>query len=121
MGCGRVLQIHRSPRYTNNIAMKTPAPARSRTAILLLVALLSCAMALTGLQPIHSHENGRLGLYNAECPLAQLGAVHADGWVPPSSTLPSSTLGSLHVAVAAPGWAPCPPASLTDSRAPPLV
>jgi len=101
--------------------MKSPVSARSRTAILLLVALLSCAMALAGLQPVHSHENGRLGLYNAECPLAQLGAVHADGWAPPSSAVPSPTLGNLHVADAAPGWAPCPPASLTDSRAPPLV
>src|SRR5215470_14675212 len=101
--------------------MTSRVPARYQMVILLLVALLSCAMALAGMQPVHSHENGRLGLYNAECPLAQLGAVHADGWAPPSSTAPSPTLGSLHVAAAAAGWAPCPPVSLTDSRAPPLV
>jgi len=101
--------------------MKSRVSTRHQTVILLLVALLSCAMALAGMQPAHSHENGRLGLYNADCPLAQLGAVHADGWAPPSSAVPSPSLGSLHVALAAPGRAPGPPASLADSRAPPLV
>jgi hypothetical protein len=101
--------------------MKSRASTRQRTVILLLVALLSCAMALAGMQPAHSHENGRLGLYNAECPLAQLGAVHADGWAPPSSAVLLPSLGSLHIAVAALGWALSPPASLADSRAPPLV
>ena len=101
--------------------MRSRVPARYQMVILLLVALLSFAMALAGMQPVHSHENGRLGLYNAECPLAQLGAVHADGWAPPSPAIPSPSLGSLHIALVAPGWAPGPPACLADPRAPPLV
>ena len=118
----RAFLANRPPlAYRSSPHMKSRVPARYRTVILLLVALLSCAMALAGMQPVHSHENGRLGLYNAECPLAQLGAVHADGWAPPSPAVPSPSLSSLHVALVAPGWAPNPPACLADSRAPPLV
>src|SRR5262249_39507124 len=101
--------------------MTSRVPARYQMVILLLVALLSFAMALAGMQPVHSHENGRLGLYNAECPLAQLGALHADTCAPPSPASPSPPLGSLPTPPVAPVWAPAPPASLADPRAPPLV
>lgn len=101
--------------------MKSLAPRRHRAVIVLLMALLAFAFALEGSQPGHTHEEGRLGLYNAECPLSQLAAVHTDGWAPPSlaSASPAQiTLG----AVAAPRvWAPSSTASFTDSRAPPLA
>jgi hypothetical protein len=90
-------------------------------AIVLLLALLSVAFALEGSQPGHTHENGRLGLYNAECPLSQLAAVHADGWTPEAPAIASPKHVDVPVAVTSSDWAPSPSSSLTDSRAPPLA
>jgi len=101
--------------------MKSLRPRSHRTAIALLLALLSVAFTLEGSQPGHTHENGRLGLYNAECPLSQLAAVHADGWAPESPAVASPKQIDVPVAVTSSGWAPSPSASLTDSRAPPLA
>jgi len=101
--------------------MKSPVPRRHRAAIVLVVALLSLAFALEGSQPVHSHENGRLGIYNAECPLAELAAVHAEGWTPTPVTSEAPASIVLGVAVMSSGWVPRPFASLTASRAPPLV
>jgi hypothetical protein len=92
-----------------------------RAAIVLLVALLSFAFALEGSLPGHTHENGRLGVYNAECPLSQLAAIHADGWAPESPSVVTPRQIDGPAAVTSPGWAPSPSASLTDSRAPPLA
>jgi hypothetical protein len=101
--------------------MKNLGLRSHRVASVLLLALLSFAFALEGSQPGHIHENGRLGLYNAECPLLQLAAVHADGWVPESLVIASPKQVDVPVAVAASDWAPSPSPSLTDSRAPPLA
>ena len=103
--------------YTKSSAMKQ----RHRAAIVLLVALLSFAFALEGSQPGHTHENGRLGLYNAECPLSQLAAVHADGWAPESPAVATPKQIDMPTAVTSSGGFSSPSASLTDSRAPPLA
>ena len=79
---------------------------RHRAAIVLLVALLSFAFALEGSQPGHTHENGRLGLYNAECPLSQLAAVHADGWAPESPAVVTPKQIDVPTAGPSSGWAP---------------
>jgi len=50
--------------------MKRIRPASHRAGIFGLMVLLAVALAVEGIQPAHSHEDGRLGLYNAECPLA---------------------------------------------------
>jgi hypothetical protein len=93
-----------------------------RAAIVVLLALLSVvAFALEGSLPGHTHENGRLGLYNAECPLSQLATIHIDGWAPESPALVSPKHIDAPAAVTSSGWAPSPSASLTDSRAPPLA
>jgi hypothetical protein len=92
-----------------------------RAVIVLLLALLSFAFALEGSQPGHTHENGRLGLYNAECPLSQLAAVHTDGWAPEPLAIVSPKQVAVPVAVTSSDWAPSPSSSLTDSRAPPLA
>ena len=101
--------------------MKRRSPWSHRAAIVLLLAVLAFAFAVEGSQPSHSHEDGRLGLYNAECPLAELAAVHPAGWAPAPITiaLPAQTV--LAVAVSSSGWTPSPSLSLTDSRAPPLA
>jgi hypothetical protein len=101
--------------------MKSLASRGHRGTIVLLLVLLAFAFAVEGSQPAHSHEDGRLGVYNAECPLAELTAVHAPGWVPEPLAIESPELVALPVAVTSSGWVPSPFPSLTDSRAPPLV
>ena len=101
--------------------MKSLRLQSHRAAIVLLLGLLVVAFAVEGSQPSHSHEDGRLGLYNAECPLAELSAVHAAGWVPEPLAVVSPELVALPIAVTSSGWVPSPFPSLTDSRAPPLV
>ena len=101
--------------------MKTPRPGIHRAATVLLLAVLAFAFAVEGSQPTHSHEDGRLGLYNAECPLAELAAVHPAGWAPAPVTIATPAQAVLAVAVSSSGWAPSPSLSLTDSRAPPLA
>jgi hypothetical protein len=101
--------------------MKSLHPWSHRAAIVLLLGLLVVAFAVEGSQPSHSHEDGRLGLYNAECPLAELSAVHTAGWVPEPLAIASPEPVALPIAVTSSGWVPSPFLSLTDSRAPPLA
>ena len=101
--------------------MKSLRPWSHRAAIVLLLTLLAVAFAVEGSQPTHSHEDGRLGLYNAECPLAELSAVHTAGWAPEPLTIASPEPVALSIAVTSSGWVPSPFSSLTDSRAPPLA
>jgi hypothetical protein len=89
--------------------------------VLLLLALVSLALVLEASQPTHSHEDERPGLYNAECPLAEVSAVHLNGWVPAPATIASPALIVLPVVVIAVGWIPPSSLSLADSRAPPLA
>ncbi len=92
-----------------------------RAAVVFLLALLSVAFAVEGSLPGHTHETGRLGLYNAECPLSQLAAIHTDGWVPELPAIGSPKQLDVPAAVTSSGSAPSPSVSLTDSRAPPLA
>jgi hypothetical protein len=101
--------------------MRSIRPASHRVAIIGLLFLLAFAFAVEGSQPAHSHEDGRLGLYNAECPLAELSAINSAGWVPEPFTIPSPAPVALAIAVTSSGWVPSPSPSLTGSRAPPLV
>jgi hypothetical protein len=101
--------------------MKSLASRGHRGTIVLLLVLLAFVFAVEGSQPAHSHEDGRLGVYNAECPLAELTAVHAPGWVPEPLAIESPGLVALRVVVTSSGWVPSPFPSITDSRAPPLV
>jgi len=101
--------------------MKSLGLQSHRATIVLLSALLISALTLEGSQPGHAHQDGRLGLYNTQCPLSQLAAVHTDGWAPDPPAIPSPHQGAARVAVAPSGWGSSPPPSLTDSRAPPLA
>ena len=101
--------------------MRSNRPASRRAAIVVLLVLLAAAFAVEGSQPVHSHEDGRLGLYNAECPLAELTAVHADAWAPAPIAIASPAQAVLAVVSTSSGWVPSPSPSLSDSRAPPLA
>jgi len=101
--------------------MKSLRTGSHRTAVVLLVGLLAVAFAVEGSQPSHSHADGRVGLYNAECPLAELSAIHMAGWAPEPLTIASPQPVALQVAVTSSGWVPSPFPSLAGSRAPPLV
>lgn len=102
----------------DSASSKRPA---TRVSLLLLLALVSLALVLEGSQPMHSHRGGGPGLYNAECPLAELSAVHISAWAPAPITIAFPTPVVLPVVVAAFGWVPRPFLSLADSRAPPLA
>lgn len=101
--------------------MKNLAPRRHPVALVLLMAMLALAFALEGSQPAHTHENGRPGLYNAECPLAKVGAIHTDGWAPPSPALGPPVEPAGSAVVPSHVWAPSPSTCFTDPRAPPLA
>jgi len=101
--------------------MKSLRPRSHRAAIILLLVLLAVAFAVEGSQPTHNHDDGRLGLYNAECPLAELSAVHTAGWAPEPLTIMWPEPVVLPIAVTSSEWVPSPVPSLTDSRAPPLA
>ena len=101
--------------------MRRIRPASHRAGIIGLLVLLALALGVEGSQPAHSHEDGRLGLYNAECPLAELTAVHADGWAPAPVAIASPAQSVLAVVRTSSGWVPSPSRSLSDSRAPPIA
>lgn len=98
--------------------MKSSGLRRHRAATVLL-ALLSFAVTLECSQLGHTHEEGRLGLYNAQCPLSQLAAVHTDGWAPEPLAIASPEQVAAPMATAVSGWVSSQFSSLTDSRAPP--
>jgi len=101
--------------------MRRIRPVSHRAGIIGLLVLLAVALAVEGSQPAHSHEDGRLGVYNAECPLAELTAVHADGWAPAPVAITSPAQSVLAVVRTSSGWVPSPSLSLSDSRAPPIA
>jgi hypothetical protein len=87
----------------------------------LLLPLLSLAFVFEGGQPSHSHDDGQPGLYNAECPLAEVSAIHAVAQLPDSHGIASySVLVGLIVSMSL-GWIPSPSFRVTEPRAPPLA
>jgi hypothetical protein len=60
------------------------APRRRPVGLVALLLVASLSLLVEGSTPLHVHESGTAGLYNAECPLAALAAVH------PPSLLPDS-------------------------------
>jgi hypothetical protein len=87
----------------------------------LLLPLLAIAFTVEGGQPAHSHDDGQPGLYNAECPLAEVSAIHAVGQLPDPHGIASFTvLGGPIVSVSF-GWVPSPSFRVTEPRAPPLL
>ena len=89
--------------------MLTPdrrAVSRSfRTAgYLLLLALVALTLAVEGSQPLHTHAGGTAGLYNGDCPLAELATF--DGASPLPESSPSSWIALVTGAPLAPQRSP---------------
>jgi hypothetical protein len=98
-------------------------PASSRlprtAAYLLVLVLVALTLVVEGSQPGHTHGGSSAGLYNEDCPLADLAGLHAASPLPQSS----SSVGIPLVAGAPPATGdehrqPAP-AAASDSRAPP--
>jgi len=93
----------------------------ARVTVLVLLVLLSLALSVEGIQPIHSHEDGGLGLYIAECPLAVLAAVHTAGALPTAPASAGIVLISLGTILSASRNIAAPLPSSASPRAPPLA
>ena len=93
----------------------------ARATVLVLLALLSLALGVEGSQPVHSHEDGGLGLYNAECPLAVLAAVHTAGALPTAPASAGIVLIGLGTIFAASRDIANPLSSSASPRAPPFA
>lgn len=88
--------------------------------LVVLVGLASLGLLLPDVQPIHNHQAGQTGLYDAQCPLAALAAVHVTGPLPIPTTSGWVELATLGVVVA--GGRATPDCLLRPAqpRAPPL-
>jgi hypothetical protein len=78
-------------------------PRRPITAltVTMLVALALVGLLVANAQPIHSHAGAQTGLYDAQCPLAALAAVHVAG--PLASPAPSGWIALAALVLLAPG------------------
>lgn len=93
-----------------------------RRSILPILALILFGLFLTSPDVLHAHgAGGLLGLYNAECPLAEVAARHGVASLPSVPAIVATwwTVGPAPAAVVA--LVPSPFARHTDSRAPPLA
>ena len=105
----------------NAIHVRTVSSRASWLVLALLLPLLSLAFVVEGGQPSHSHDDGQLGFYNAECPLAELAAIHAVGQLPDPQGIASFTvLVGLIVSMSL-GWVPSLSFRVAEPRAPPLA
>ena len=87
--------------------------------VAMLVVLASLGLLIADIQPIHSHQAGQTSLYDAQCPLAALAAVHVDGPLPGPTTSGWVELAALGVVVASYRATPDSLLRLAQSRAPP--
>ena len=98
----------------------TDRGSRTRS-ILLVLALVSFGLLLTSPELLHAHRSGELGLYNTECPLAEIASRHADVSLPSAPAV----VAAWWTVQMAPALAPAHVFTLfvrsADSRAPPLV
>jgi hypothetical protein len=99
---------------------REPAFQSLRSAVcLLLLVLLGLSLAAAGVQPFHTHEDGTRGLYNEDCPLAELAAFDDASPLPPSSPAPSIDLDAGEPVATPSDRAPSFAGGKSDSRAPP--
>jgi hypothetical protein len=105
----------------NAMRIRSASSRATWLVLALLLPLLSLAFVLEGSQPSHSHDDGQLGLYNAECPLAELSAIHAVGPLPDPHGVASFTVLVGPIISMSLGWVPSPSFRVTEPRAPPLA
>jgi hypothetical protein len=92
---------------------------RSRLLQLLLVVPTLLFLVAT-VQPLHLHKADQPGLYNVECPLAELAAPGGKVTTSPPALQLWVGLEAGAALLAPSDDAPAAPAVATDSRAPPL-
>ena len=95
-----------------------PRGPRMRS-ILPVLALVFFAVLLTSPELLHAHRSGEPGVYNTECPLAEIAARHGD--VPLPSLSAFVAIWSVVEMAPATAASPVTPlfVSSADSRAPP--
>ena len=92
-----------------------------RYLLLRVVVLILFGLLLTRSQLLHAHRSGEPGLYNTECPLAEIAARQVDASLPsvPSVVATGWTLEGAPAVAASPIYPLF--ARSADSRAPPLA
>lgn len=92
-----------------------------RRFVLALLVVVVFAPLFTSPELLHAHRAGTVGLYNAECPLAEIAARYGVASLPsaPPIVAPWWTVGPAPAAAVAQILAPF--ARCTNSRAPPLA
>jgi hypothetical protein len=98
----------------------TARGSRTRS-ILLVLALVSFGLLLTSTELLHAHRSGELGLYNTECPLAEIAARHSDASLPSASPVVAIWSMVEIAPLRAPGDVSTSFVRSADSRAPPLA
>lgn len=101
--------------------MKSIGSWSARTAVGLLLCLLTGAVVLEGAQPQHSHAGSQPGLYNAECPLALASHVRTDGWTPSPPAVGALTITVTLGLSAPPEKLHVRSVAARSARAPPLA
>jgi hypothetical protein len=106
--------------------MVAPGPERkshrlATGAICVLLALVALAFVATSFTPTHTHASSTAGLYNAECPLAELAARHDPGSLPPAPPSCWSDFTPAGALLFAAGGISAPVVLAAESRAPPLA
>jgi hypothetical protein len=93
----------------------------SARAILPMLALVLFALFLTSPELLHDHRSSGLGLYSAECPLAEVAARLGEASLSSVPLVVATwwAVGAATVAVLA--EAPSPLVRSADPRAPPLA
>ena len=84
-----------------------------------LLVLIALTLTVEGSQPAHTHASSTAGLYDSECPLAELAAFHGASPLPESPPAVSVALADSAPAARSSEQPPASPAKHTDSRAPP--
>jgi hypothetical protein len=86
-----------------------------------VLALVFFGLLLTSPELLHAHHSGESGLYNTECPLAEIAARHSDAPLPSAPPVVAPWSMVEMAPALAPGHVLALFARSADSRAPPIV
>jgi hypothetical protein len=86
-----------------------------------VLALIAFGLLLTSAELLHVHRSGELGLYNTECPLAEVAARHSEASLPSTPLLVATWLTVDRAPVVTSLSVSTLFARSADSRAPPRL
>ena len=92
-----------------------------RRTILPIFALILFALLLTSPELLHAHGANGLGLYNPDCPFADVAARHGEASLPSVATIVTTWSVVGRAEAPAIGHVPSSFACYSDPRAPPLA